>query len=129
MIIRIIAASVEDFPEPVGPVIRTSPWESFVSSVRTGGSPNRRATGTRTARGGRPRRGSRAAMNTDALKRETPGTECPKSIAQFSSRFRRRLSFNSPFNMSRSRSGWSVSVFKGRSLPLIRSNGGRMGFR
>ena len=68
-------------------------------------------------------------MNTDARKREMPATECPKSIAQFSSSCFFILSFNSEFNRSRSRSGWSGSVFSGKSLPLIRSNGGRMGLR
>ena len=39
LILSIIAASVVDLPLPVGPVMRTSPWESFVSSVKIGGRP------------------------------------------------------------------------------------------
>jgi hypothetical protein len=39
------AASVDDFPEPAGPVISTSPWGRRVSSWRTSGSPQSSSVG------------------------------------------------------------------------------------
>jgi len=42
-----IEASVVDLPEPVGPVTRTKPWESWVNAWTTGGTPSSSKGGTR----------------------------------------------------------------------------------
>ena len=40
LIASMMAASVVDFPEPVGPVTSTRPWSSWASDSIAGGSPS-----------------------------------------------------------------------------------------
>ena len=69
---RRIAARVEDFPDPAGPVIRISPWGSSASSDRTVGSSHSSRVGNSFG----TRRNTADSVprwwNTVARKREMP---------------------------------------------------------
>ena len=70
-----IAASVDDLPEPVGPVISTSPWRRSASSFRISGMPQSSSEGKTIG----TRRKTAASVprwkKIVPRKRDTPGTE------------------------------------------------------
>ncbi len=71
---RINEASVDDLPDPVGPVISTSPWGSLAKSASTGGRPQSWSEGKLNGTRRKAAEQVPRWRNTDARKRDTPGT-------------------------------------------------------
>jgi hypothetical protein len=126
---RSSAASVEDLPEPVGPVIRTRPCGSWANSDSTGGSPQSSSDGKSNGTRRNTADTVLRCWKTEARNRDTPERLYPKSAENRSSRALRCVSVRMDRIISRIRSGWSGSVLRGRSLPWMRTSGGRIGFK
>jgi hypothetical protein len=71
---RISDASVDDFPDPVGPVISTSPWGRSISSRKTRGRPQSSNEGKSNGTRRKTAESVPRCMKTDVRKRLTPGT-------------------------------------------------------
>ena len=87
LISSIMAASVVDLPEPVGPVMITKPRALLANSCRTLGRPRSSSLGVSTG----IRRNAALRLlrwkNALTLKRARPGTEYEKSISHSFSSF------------------------------------------
>ena len=129
MIERMMPASVVDLPDPVGPVIEHEALGQVDEALEDLGKVQLRDRGQ--LEGDPPEDGREgAALDEDvAPEAGDPG----QAVADVDRLVRSRRSFwagvRMPSSISSRSLGCKASAFKGISRPLIRSKGGRMGFK